>query len=110
MIKARYKLHIVTDPQSEIPCVGASGGISGVIVYYALQFPKARLGLLIRYLFVFKWLYFPAYFGLIFWVALQGFGAYLQIQGLSNESALAHLGGAGVGVIAWFIWKGPRPA
>jgi membrane associated rhomboid family serine protease len=103
-------LHILGDPRSHVPCVGASGGISGIIVYYTLQFPEARLGLLIRYWLAFKWFYFPAYFALIAWVLLQIIGAYLQVKGVSNVSALAHIGGSGVGLIAWLIWRGRRPA
>jgi len=31
--------HIAFDPHSQIPCIGASGGIAGVIGFYALNFP-----------------------------------------------------------------------
>lgn len=98
-------LHMVGDPRSDIPCVGASGGISGIIVYYALQFPKARLGVVIRYWVMFRWVYFPAYVALIFWLALQAVTAYMQISGVSNVSALAHFGGAAAGLIAWLVWR-----
>jgi membrane associated rhomboid family serine protease/Zn-finger nucleic acid-binding protein len=30
--------HIALDPRSQIPCIGASGGIAGVITFYALDF------------------------------------------------------------------------
>jgi membrane associated rhomboid family serine protease len=36
-------LHVAADPRDTVPCIGASGGISGVIVFYALKFPQARL-------------------------------------------------------------------
>ena len=98
-------LHMLGDPRSGIPCVGASGGISGIIVYYALQFPKARLGIMIRYWLIFRWIYFPAYVALILWLGLQALTAYLQISGASNVSALAHFGGAAAGVIAWLVWR-----
>ena len=48
-------LHVAGNPHSMVPCVGASGGISGVIAYYALRFPRARLGIMFSY-----WLYFGA--------------------------------------------------
>lgn len=98
-------LHMLADPRSGIPCIGASGGISGIIVYYALQFPKARLGLVVRYWIMFRWIYFPAYFALICWLLLQTVTAYLQISGVSNVSALAHFGGAAAGVVAWLVWR-----
>jgi membrane associated rhomboid family serine protease len=40
---------------------------------------------------------------LAIWIIFQILGAYLQVTGLSNVSALAHLGGASVGIIFW--WK-----
>jgi len=36
-------LHVLFDPHSSTPCIGASGGIAGVIAFYALEFPRARL-------------------------------------------------------------------
>src|SRR5207247_4333523 len=36
--------HITLDPRSQTPCIGASGGIAGVITFYALNFPRVRLG------------------------------------------------------------------
>jgi membrane associated rhomboid family serine protease/Zn-finger nucleic acid-binding protein len=40
--------HVAANPRSSVPCVGASGGISAVITFYALQFPNVRLGFLFR--------------------------------------------------------------
>src|SRR5438046_8142373 len=37
-------LHIASAPASTIPCIGASGGIAGVITFYALAFPQAKIG------------------------------------------------------------------
>src|SRR5690606_26695314 len=42
-------LHWMFEPRGTIPTVGASGGISGVIALYALAFPHARLGIMMRY-------------------------------------------------------------
>jgi membrane associated rhomboid family serine protease len=103
-------LHILGDPRDVIPCVGASGGISGVIVFYALKFPRARLGFMFRYWFYFRWIHVPAWFALIGWLLLQALLTYSQLAGVSNVSALAHLGGAGVGLIAWVLWREDRDA
>jgi len=37
-------LHGVFDPRPDIPLVGASAGISGIIAYYAVMFPRASTG------------------------------------------------------------------
>jgi membrane associated rhomboid family serine protease/Zn-finger nucleic acid-binding protein len=99
-------LHVMADPRAEIPCIGASGGISGLIAFYALKFPHARLGILFRYYYVyFKWIQFPAWVAFILWMLLQFWGAYEQIAGFSNVSSLAHLGGTAVGVLLWAVWR-----
>jgi len=98
-------LHIAADPRSTVPCIGASGGISGVLACYALAFPHARLGFLFRRYFYFRWVRMPAYAALILWVLLQLLGAYMQIHSISSVSALAHLGGAGMGVVFWLMFR-----
>jgi membrane associated rhomboid family serine protease/Zn-finger nucleic acid-binding protein len=94
-------LHVMADPRDTTPCIGASGGISGLIAFYALKFPHARLGFLIR----FYWVRLPAWGAFGLWVLLQCWGAYEQIAGFSNVSSLAHLGGTAVGVALWFFWR-----
>lgn len=99
-------LHVMADPRGAVPCIGASGGISGLIAFYALKFPHARLGLLLRFYFVwFKWIQFPAWVAFILWMLLQFWGAFRQIAGFSDVSALAHLGGTAAGVLLWGVWR-----
>jgi membrane associated rhomboid family serine protease/Zn-finger nucleic acid-binding protein len=100
-------LHMMFDPRGTTPCIGASGGIAGLIAFYALKFPHARLGILLRFGFVFipKWIQFPAWCAFLLWLLLQFWGAYDQIAGFSNVSSLAHLGGTAVGVALWFYWR-----
>ncbi len=98
-------LHILGNSASVIPCVGASGGISGVITYYALRYPRARLGIMIRYWFYFQWVHLPAYVALLFWFAFQLLFVIEQEMGIGNVAALAHLGGAAVGALAWIVWR-----
>jgi membrane associated rhomboid family serine protease len=98
-------LHILCDPRSMVPCIGASGGISGIIVFYALRFPRARLGFMIHFWLIFRWFYVPAWCAMIAWFLYQAILAYLQLAGVGHVSALAHLGGAGVGLGAWLVWR-----
>jgi membrane associated rhomboid family serine protease len=103
--------HIAADPYSTIPCIGASGGIAGIITFYALQFPRARLALMFRWGFYwFRWIRIPAWFGLVLWLLFQFVGAWAQIRGMSHVSAFAHLGGVMAGVAAWFVWRRPGNA
>lgn len=98
--------HIAVDPHSQIPCIGASGGIASIIVFYALKFPHVRLGFLLRWWFIwFHWIRLPAWFVFIMWFGFQLIGAWEQKAGLSSVSSFAHLGGAAVGFIAWLLWR-----
>jgi membrane associated rhomboid family serine protease len=98
-------LTLLLDPHSAIPSVGASGGISGVLAFYALEFPRARLAFFYR-LF---WFTLPAWGAFGLWILLQLFTATKQMAGMSEISGLAHLGGALVGAAWWFKWRNTMP-
>lgn len=77
-----------------VPLVGASGGISGVISYYIMRFPKRQF----VYYFFFRWFSLPAFVlgGLFFFK--DALGAMAEISnGGGGVAHLAHLGGAAVG-------------
>ena len=91
--------HLWGDPRSDMPLVGASGAIAGVITFYGFKFTRARLTLFIFW----RWITFPAWFALLLWVALQCFTVIQQVEGFTNVSGLAHLGGAAVGLVFWLV-------
>lgn len=93
--------HVLMNPQSTIPCIGASGGISGVLAFYALKFPNVKLTFLFRAFFMFRWVRISSRAALALWIGLQILGAVQQAYGFSNVSAAAHLGGVLIGVIFW---------
>jgi membrane associated rhomboid family serine protease/Zn-finger nucleic acid-binding protein len=98
--------HIAVDPRSQIPCIGASGGIAGVITFYALNFPRVRLAFLMRWGFVwFRWIRLPAWSVFILWILFQLIGAWEQKAGISSVSSFAHLGGAAAGFVGWLLWR-----
>jgi membrane associated rhomboid family serine protease len=88
---------------SHVPLVGASGALSGVIVFYAMKFPDAKL----RYfrLWSGRWITMPASLALGLWVFSQLFASSSLIGGRSDLSLLAHLGGATVGFGFWWLWR-----
>jgi membrane associated rhomboid family serine protease len=61
--------------------------------------------LLIRYYWKFGWLRVPAWVLFIFWLVFQYFGVKQQLAGVSNVSALAHLGGVLAGLAFWVITR-----
>lgn len=92
-------LHFALEPGSPTPSIGASGGISGLIAFYALRFRRARLLVLIVFfpLRASVWVLF------LLWGVLQMIGLASQLQGVSAVSASAHIGGALVGVLFWWL-------
>ncbi len=100
-------LHAAYEPRADLPCVGASAGISGVLAYYAVVFPRARLA----FLWFFFWVRVPAITALILFAILQLVGSLMQASGLAGVSYLAHLGGLTVGIaigVASRWTKGPE--
>ena len=94
-------LHIISNPASQIPCIGASGGISGILAFYALRFPKNKVG----YLWNFSMVRLPVSIFFAMWLSIQILTAYAQIEGFGNISALAHLGGVATGFVFWLITR-----
>ncbi|MBI4464011.1 MAG: rhomboid family intramembrane serine protease [Acidobacteria bacterium] len=103
-------LHTLGHPDSTTPVIGASAGVSGILVYYGLQYPRARLGFLIQYFFLFRWIRLRAWMYVLLWIVLQSIGALQQLTGVTQVSFLGHLGGAAIGFLFWLLWKWGLPA
>ena len=97
---------VMANPASEIPMVGASGAISGVMGAYLVLFPRARVYTMIPLGFFFTNVALPAWVMLIYWAFLQMAGGVTSMfaeQG-GGVAFWAHLGGflAGVALIKIF--------
>ncbi len=93
--------HSIFDPRGDLPLVGASGAISGIMTVYCLSFPKARLATF----FLIRWLSYPAWVYAIVWIILQAIGAARQAAELTMVSYAAHLGGALVGLLFYLAMR-----
>jgi len=82
--------HAALDPRGDVPCVGASGFISGIIACYTVFFPRVKLGFLVRFFF---WLRLPAWAAFLLWIAFQLVGASLT-QASAGTAYFSHIGGA----------------
>jgi membrane associated rhomboid family serine protease len=99
---------VLSDPASEIPLVGASGAIAGVLGAYLFLYPRARILTLIPLMFAFPIIEVPAYLFLGFWIVLQVIQAYLssgmEVSG-GGVAWWAHAGGfaAGAALLPLFL-------
>lgn len=85
--------HGWVDPGSEVPVVGASGAISGVIGAYLLIWPRANIRVF-YWLFVFiGTVHVPAFFVLGLWFAEQLYALPDALAGLGGVAIAAHLAG-----------------
>ncbi|WIV50053.1 rhomboid family intramembrane serine protease [Marivivens sp. LCG002] len=94
------------EPYSNVPMVGASGAIAGVMGGYLLLFPKARVDILFIFIIFFKVFPIPAYIMLGIWFVFQvvnGLGSFGADGGVAYW---AHAGGFLIGAALMYpIWK-----
>jgi membrane associated rhomboid family serine protease len=89
-------VHTIFNWGSDVPTVGASGAISGVMGAFIVLFPRARVATLIPALFLFFTIRIPAFLMLGYWFFLQIFSglATLGVGGQQGGVAWwAHVGG-----------------
>lgn len=84
---------IMTDPNSPIPMVGASGAIAGVMGGYLLLFPKARVDIVAIFIIFFKVFTLPAWIVLAVWLGIQIFGGFSVPGDEGGVAYWAHIGG-----------------
>lgn len=89
---------IAANPMEQIPMVGASGAIAGVMGAYLLMFPKARVDVLALIVIIIKIFTVPAWIMLGVWFILQLFGGF-SLMGGDSVAYWAHAGGFVAGVI-----------
>lgn len=91
--------HILSDPSSPVPVVGASGAIAGVMGAYLLLFPKAKIDILIIIVVFFRIFPVPAWVMLGLWFGIQLFsGVSIRSEG-GGVAYWEHAGGFIAGML-----------
>jgi membrane associated rhomboid family serine protease len=94
-------LHVLSDTNSAVPTVGASGAIAGVLGAYARLYPRARVVTLVFIIIIFTVITLPAALVLGVWFVLQLLPAFSDPGGTGGGVAyFAHIGGFLFGLIA----------
>ena len=104
--------HVLTNPLSRVPTIGASGAVAGVMGAYLLKFPHSRILTLVPIFVFFTTVEVPAAFILVYWMVIQLFSgvgsigySHLQEGGVAW---FAHVGGFLAGMVLVNLFR-PRP-
>ena len=92
---------VAIGPTSDVPMVGASGAVSGVLGAYLVLFPHAHVTTLIILGFFFRVVRIPALVVLGFWIVLQVLNGLGSFGARGGVAFFAHIGGflAGIGLL-----------
>lgn len=99
--------HIAFNAGSNVPTVGASGAISGVLGGYLLMFPKNRVRVLMRGGITAV----PAFVMLGMWILIQlvsGVGAIANTEQTGGVAFMAHVGGFVAGLLLVKVFAAGR--
>ncbi|TLX84206.1 MAG: rhomboid family intramembrane serine protease [Thaumarchaeota archaeon] len=98
-------VHIMSDPSSPVPAIGASGAISGVLGAYLILFPNAKVVTLLLMGFFTRFIRISAKWYLPFWFIFQNVFPALVGSSGSGVAFFAHIGGFLIGLLSGFIYK-----
>lgn len=95
-------LTVVSDPASQIPTIGASGAVAGVVAAYFLLHPKARVWVL---LFARIPIRLSAFWLLGTWLVVQ----FVAVAGIGEDNVawFAHIGGLLTGAVLVLVLRRP---
>ncbi|HXG68597.1 MAG TPA: rhomboid family intramembrane serine protease [Blastocatellia bacterium] len=96
---------VMVNPDSNIPNLGASGAIAGVLGAYLVMFPRGRVHVMMGRGVI----PMPAYVVLGFWILLQfvnGIGSIAETAETGGVAYMAHIGGFIAGLVLSFVFRG----
>jgi membrane associated rhomboid family serine protease len=101
--------HLLTNPGSQVPTVGASGAIAAVLGAYFVFYPASRIATFIPLGHFSRLTVVPAAIVLGLWFVLQFFDGVLALGGadIGGVAVWAHIGGFVAGIV---MAKLPAPA
>ena len=96
--------HVLLDPTSAVPTVGASGAISGILGAYLVLYPHVRVRMLFWFLLFIRVFRVPAWAVLLWWFFWQVVSGLPQLMTVNREvsggvAVWAHIGGFVAGVV-----------
>jgi membrane associated rhomboid family serine protease len=98
-------VHIILNPSSTTPAVGASGAIAGVMGAYMILYPRARVRTLLVFFPFIRVVVIPALFYLIIWFGLQLFSQIYHWGAETGVAFGAHIGAFVLGILMLALLK-----
>ncbi len=102
--------HVLMQPASPVPTVGASGAISGVLGAYLVLYPRVRVNMLFYFIFFIRIIPVPAWAVLLWWFFVQLVTALPSLNSMRPDvsggvAVWAHVGGfvAGLLLVRLFV-------
>ncbi len=105
--------HVLLNPDSHLPTIGASGAIAGVMGAYLVKFPHARVLTLVPIFFFLTTYELPAAFVLLYWFVIQFFSGVGEVAyshaSRGGTAWFAHVGGflAGIALVSLMATRKP---
>jgi membrane associated rhomboid family serine protease len=100
---------VLSNPDSQIPLIGASGAIAGTLGAYLVMFPRARVVTLVPLFFFLQLAELPAVIVLGFWFVLQAFQGVGALGGdVGGVAWFAHIGGFVFGALVALLFYRSR--
>jgi membrane associated rhomboid family serine protease len=100
--------HAYFNQDSDVPTVGASGAIAGILGAYATTFPRARVTILILIIIIPFFFQVPALAYALIWFILQFMQGFMQLISPAMGGGIAwwaHIGGFIGGIILIPLWR-----
>ena len=96
--------YIITTSNFQIPVLGASGAISGILGAYLLLYPRAKILVLIPFFYMWRIVKIKAFWFLLFWILLQffyGTTSYVLLEAANKGGTawFAHIFGFFAGML-----------
>jgi membrane associated rhomboid family serine protease len=105
--------HVLVDPSSTMPTVGASGAISGIMGAYLVLYPRVRVNMLFIIFIFIQIIPVPAWAVLLWWFVVQVISGLPQLMTMEEMVSggvafWAHVGGFVAGVVLIKLFQNPR--
>jgi membrane associated rhomboid family serine protease len=108
-------VHVITNPVSTVPALGASGAIAGVMAAYLVLYPRARIVAMFPIVIIPIFFEVPAILYIGIWFVMQFFSGTAAIfsgQQAEGIAWWAHVGGFITGLLSFWMFirrERPRP-